>query len=481
MDKSLTQTIALDLGSTSIKAGLMSNNGEFNTVLTRPAPVISGANGRHESDALAYLKTASQLLEKCLDYAGNHARLGLCCQRSSFLIWEKTGGLPVTQLISWQDTRGAAGCEALKAKESVITELTGLRLTPYYFAPKVHLLLKQHPEWRIGLEQASLRIGTLDSFLIWHWSSGKYYQTDVSMAARTLLMDIHSTEWSQTLCGLFEIPSRLLPKIKPSCGLLLSLNNNCLLTASVADQSAALIAGIKPDSASALVNLGTGGFVVRYIPDQDKMATEGYLKTLIYQDSALNSHMAIEGTLNSIAAALAPYPFKRCRIEHLAKIEQLFCIPEPDGMGAPYFYKHSGIVFSSSVEHLNPYQIGCLLLEGIIFRVTRILEDFHRLYGIDRVYLSGGLSELSILQQGIAACCSFEVRHLLQKDASLKGAAILAAVLPPAYRSKSVKVPVTPHAKAIKNKYEQWKLWLDAFRLERISIDPKSSGQDSPE
>ncbi|MGZ8165932.1 MAG: FGGY family carbohydrate kinase, partial [Methylobacter sp.] len=423
MDNSLTKTIALDLGSTSIKAGLLNNNAEFSTVLTLPAPVISGENGRYESDALAYLKTAGQLLEKCLADAGNHARLGLCCQRSSFLIWKKAGGLPVTQLISWQDTRGEASCEALQSKESTIIELTGLRLTPYYFAPKVRLLLQQHPEWRIGLEQGSLLIGTLDTFLIWHWSGGKYYQTDVSMAARTLLMDIHRAEWSQTLCGLFEIPSRLLPKIKPSCGLLLPLNNNCLLTASVADQSAALIAGIKPDSAAALVNLGTGGFVVRYIPDQDKMKTEGYLKTLIYQDSALNYHMAIEGTLNSIAAALAPYPFRQCRIEHLAEAEQLFCIPEPDGMGAPYFHKHAGIVFSSSVAHLNPYQIGCLLLEGIIFRVTRILEDFHQLYGIERVYLSGGLSELSTLQQGIASSSSFEVHHLLQKDASLQGAA----------------------------------------------------------
>jgi glycerol kinase len=463
MDNSLTKTIALDLGSTSIKAGLQNNNGEFNTVLARPAPVISDKNGLYESDALAYLKTASQLLEKCLAEAGNHARLGLCCQRSSFLIWEKASGLPVTKLISWQDTRGAASCEALKSKESIIIALTGLRLTPYYFAPKVRLLLQQHPEWRIGLDQGSLLIGTLDSFLIWHWSSGKYYQTDVSMAARTLLMDIHHADWSQTLCDIFEIPSRLLPKIKPSCGLLLPLNNNCLLTASIADQSAALIAGIRPDSAAALVNLGTGGFVVRYIPDQDKISTEGYLKTLIYQDSDLNCHMAIEGTINSIAVALAPYPFKKCRVEQLAEAERLFCIPEPNGIGAPYFHKHSGIVFSSSVEHLNPYQIGCLLLEGIIFRVTRILEDFHQLYGIDRVYLSGGLSNISTLQEGIALCSSFEIHHLLQKDASLKGAAILAADLPLAYRSKSVKVQVTNHAKAIKNKYEHWKLWFEAF------------------
>jgi glycerol kinase len=80
---------------------------------------------------------------------------------------------------------------------------------------------------------------------------------------------------------------------------------------------------------------------------------------------------------------------------------------------------------------------------------------------MDRVYLSGGLSEVPALQQGIAACSSLEVHSLQQKEASLLGAAILAADLPPAYARKSVKIPST--ADALKDKYQQWKTWFDAF------------------
>jgi len=159
-------------------------------------------------------------------------------------------------------------------------------------------------------------------------------------------------------------PLGILPEIKPSAALNLQLNNGLALQASVGDQSAALIAGIDTDSADALVNLGTGGFVVRYLPE-GKTATDGYLRTLVYQDSGLHVHLAIEGTLNSTAAALAPYPVAECSPEDLAmggmtrrceasgagmssyrllpqsagcasnvsEADDIFCLAEPSGLG----------------------------------------------------------------------------------------------------------------------------------------------------
>ena len=460
MAASLIPTIALDLGTTALKAGILSYNGEFAAVLSRPAPATTGENGICESDALAYLATATALLDECLADAGGNARLGLSCQRSSFLIWDKISGLPVTPLISWQDTRGEASCQALRAQEPLIKDLTGLRLTPYYFAPKLRVLLEDRPLLREGLEQGELIVGTLDCFLIYHWSGGNRHQTDVSMAARTLLMDVRQTAWSPVLCDLFGIALNWLPVITSSSGLNLTLKSGCTLQADIADQSAALIASIRPDSAEALVNLGTGGFVVRYLPEQEQIQTDGYLRTLVYKDNASKTHIATEGTINSIAAALAPYPYRDCRLQDLAETAQLFCICEPSGLGAPYFREASGIVFSAPVDGLDERQIACLLLEGIIFRVTRILDNFRQRYGIDRVYLSGGLSEVPALQQGIAACSSLEVHSLQQKEASLLGAAILAAGLPPAYARKSVKVSAT--ADALKDKYQHWKTWFDA-------------------
>ncbi len=510
MDTPLIVAIALDLGSTSIKAGLLDQHGTLGHMVALPAPEMTVNGGRYESDALAYAATTERVLNTCLAQTNTVPPLGLCSQRSSFLIWSKADGQPLTPLISWQDNRGAKSREDLLVYEGQIHKLTGLRLTPYYFAPKLRLVLQEHPQWRSQLERGELLVGTLDTFLIWRWSGGKHHVTDVSMAARTLLMDIRQMQWSPVLCKLFGIPQHILPQINPSAGMNLQLHNGLTLQASMGDQSAALIASVREDGAEALVNLGTGGFVMRYLvvnqvqphphpsppperegserpcghhaarvfasPPPEREGSErpplqgegwggdgvnpGYLRTLIYQDTNLRPHIALEGTLNSIAAALAPYPANECRVEDLAT-EDIFCLAEPSGLGAPYFRNDLRLRFSGPVDHLSQRKIAGLLLEAIIFRVAKILDDFQHEAALERIYLSGGLSELACLQQGIAQCAPCAVYRLQQKDASLQGTALLAAGMSAASNRESKEIEVAADAKLLQNKYRHWQDWFN--------------------
>ena len=459
MTTSEYSAIALDLGTTSIKAGLLDQYGVLNHIVARPTPKITVDDGRYESDALVYAETAELVLRKCIADAGDCKSLGLCSQRSSFLIWEQATGQPLTPLISWQDNRGATSCEELRKHDEFIRILTGLPLTPYYFAPKLRAVLQDYHGWLERLRSGELRVGTLDTFLIWRWTGGRHFVTDASMAARTLLMDIRQQQWSPQLCELFGIPLAILPEIKPSAGMNLKLVNGMILQASVGDQSAALIASVSEEQPEALVNLGTGCFVVRYLPDE-KIPPAGYLHTLVYADRAQHAHLAIEGTLNSIAAALAPYPVDECSVADLAA-DDIYCLAEPSGLGAPYFRGDIGIRYSESVEHLSQRRIAILLLEAVIFRVVRILEEFYRERAIERVYLSGGLSGSVCLQQGIAQCVPFEVYCLHQNESSLQGAALLAAGMSPASRRKSERVSIAGNAGALLQKYRRWKVWID--------------------
>ncbi|MGA9665804.1 MAG: FGGY family carbohydrate kinase [Gallionella sp.] len=492
MTTSKYSAIALDLGTTSIKAGLLDSDGELRDVIAHPAPRIIVSGGHYESDALAYAETAEQALRTCVAHAGDCKSLGICTQRSSFLVWEQATGRPLTPLISWQDTRGAASCKDVRAHEDTIRKIAGLPLTPYYFAPKLRVVLQDNPEWPARLERGELRAGTLDTFLIWRWSGGRNFVTDASMAARTLLMDVHQQKWSARLCDLFGIPPGILPDIKPSAGMNIGLDNGLMLQASVGDQSAARIAGVSEDQPEALVNLGTGCFVARYLPDA-RTLPEGYLHTLVHMDRQRHVHFAVEGTINSVAAALAPYPVGDCRMEDLAmdglakryessgtgmpssrllpqsagfasnvsETDDIFCVAEPSGLGAPYFRGDIGVRFSQPVEQFPQRRIAALLLEAVIFRVARILEDLHRECPIERVYLSGGLSELICLQQGIALCVPFEVYHLRQSESSLQGAALLAAGMAPASHRTSERISVAAGSLALRQKYQRWKIWLD--------------------
>jgi glycerol kinase len=451
--------VALDLGTTSIKAGLLSQDSTLGNVVTRPAPAITADGGRYESDASAYAMVADEVLAACLAQTSARPPLGLCSQRSSFLIWERVGGKPVTPLISWQDDRGAESCAALRDREGFIRGLAGLPLTPYYLAPKLRVLLREHPSWRERLVRGEWLLGTLDTFLIWRWTGGAEHLTDASMAARTLLMDVHSQQWSPALCKLFDIPLQVLPQIRPLAAMGLRLGNGLTLQASVGDQSAALVASLAAGQPEALVNLGTGGFVICHLPE-GRSAPAGYLQTLVWQDSAHRVHLAAEGTLNSIAAALAPYPVGACRVEELAS-DDIYCLAEPSGLGAPYFRGDLGVRFSAPTEHLSGKRIALLLQEGIVFRVARILEDLQREFGIERVYLSGGLSSLPCLQQGIAQCVPLAVFRLLQADASLRGAALLTAGASPDGGRDSEKIAAGQSGRGMAEKYVRWKAWLD--------------------
>ncbi len=454
--------IALDLGTTAIKAGLLSEDGTLGGVVARASPEVVADGGCYESDALAYAAAAEAVLAECLAQTTTRPPLGLCSQRSSFLIWERANGRSVTPLISWQDGRGAESCAALRGKEAAIRDLTGLPLAAYYLAPKLRVLLRAHPSWRERLAGGEWLLGTLDTFLIWRWTGGRHYLTDASMAARTLLMDIHSQQWSPQLCELFDVPRQVLPEIRPSAGWALRLENGLTLQASVSDQSAALVASIATGRPEALVNLGTGGFVIRYLP-HGRNAPDGYLRTLVWQDRAGQAHFASEGTLNSIAAALAPYAVDACRAEDLAR-DDIFCLAEPSGLGAPYFRGDLGLSFSAPVERLPAQRVAALLLEGIVFRVARILEDLHREFGIERVYLSGGLSGLPCLQQGIARCVPFATTYRLpQPNTSLIGAARLAAGVPLADGRRAEKVDVSQLVPGLPEKYVRWKVWLDGL------------------
>jgi len=119
--------------------------------------------------------------------------------------------------------------------------------------------------------------------------------------------------------------------------------------------------------------------------------------------------------------------------------------PNRADWGAPYFRKEIGLTFSASVEGLPPQRVAALLLEGIAFRVARMLEDMRREFGVERVYLSGGLSNLPCLQQGIARCAPFADVYLLpQSDAGLVGAARLAAGTPLVVEHGARKIAIIP-------------------------------------
>lgn len=452
----MTSAAAVDLGTTNIKAALLTDGGTLGETLSLPAPPLTGIGLIRESDPLAYLAAAEQLLERLTGPERAGIPLGMASQRSSFLFWERDSGSPLSTLVSWQDRRALAWCEARRDQERWITDRTGLPLSPHYAGPKAAVMLQDDRALRRMAAAGEALFGTLDTWLAWNLTTARRHITDRSMAARTLLAGLADHDWSDELLAFFDIPRAMLPTIVPPSGRHDVLRSGAVLTASIADQSAAFSSLRQDKSPSTLVNLGTGGFVL--VPAGKGAARkEGYLSGTAAETPEGAIYFR-EGTVNGIAAALEhlgdPPPF-------FIKDPSpgLFCIPDMTGIGAPFWHPDRGPVFSKSRGELTGDELTRVVREGIVFRICGIIEDLEEPAQRNDCHISGGLSRDPFLTGGIASCLGRSCRRIREKETTLLGAALMAA---------GKIAPVTavdtilPQESYLAGKFNRWKAWVES-------------------
>jgi glycerol kinase len=459
-------SIALDLGSTRIKLGALDDKAQLLLLDERASPPLTGSGLVRESDPMLWLDAVGELLAG----AGGELPLGLSSQRSSFLLWRRDDGQPETALISWQDRRARDWCARHARLQTLLVQRAGLRLSAHYAGPKLASLLERRPDWQAGLASGELLFGTLDSWLVWVLSGQRAHVTDLSMAARTGMLALDTGDWCGQLLEAFGVPRTGLPDIVASTGQSLPLAGGAILNASVADQSAGALALLADDD-SALVNFGTGAFVLRADVERDARVP-GYLTAALLGNA--RARYALEGTINGAGPSLdecAPPPTELPEADPCA---DGFALPDRAGIGSPHWRPGLGPLLSAPVRALDGPGQRRVLLEGLLFRVREILDDLGTTGRAGRILLSGGLVRDPALAPGLATLLERRVELLTDGEAGLIGAARLAAGLPP--HAQFSTQPVDPGAAGayLVDKYPRWRSWLD-------DALQASSASDSPQ
>ena len=240
--------LALDLGSTRFKLGTIDAGGDLVAVQDVAAPVLSGDGLLREGRPEEYLHGIEKLLASAS--AEESLPLGLVSQRSTFLIWDRHTGAPLTPVVSWQDRRAGDWCAQHADIESLLIRRTGLLLSPHYAGPKLAAMLAADRQLADRLQSGDALFGNLDAWLTWHWSGGAYHQTDVTMAARTAMYDIDAGDWSAELLAIYGIPWTALPEVTGSLQGSPLQAMGLELRGSIADQSAGVVAVTRADLSS---------------------------------------------------------------------------------------------------------------------------------------------------------------------------------------------------------------------------------------
>ena len=158
-----------------------------------------------------------------------------------------SNGQPLHPAIIWMDRRASAQCEHVREylDEQQIFQLTGLNLDATHVAPKIRWLADHHP----AIYQQAAYFLLPGSYMAYALTGE--LGVDFSNASSTLLMDVHTKTWSDTMINAFAIDkSKLVPisaatsilgTLRPALAENLGLSAGTLVMVGCGDEHAACL------------------------------------------------------------------------------------------------------------------------------------------------------------------------------------------------------------------------------------------------
>ena len=160
------------------------------------------------------------------------------------------------------------------------------------------------------LERGDALVGTIDTYLIYRLTNAAVFATDHTNASRTLLFDIDRLQWDDTLCNLFDVPTRalaevresfaqfgetdaagMLPKQLPICGVM-------------GDSQASLFAQRCYEPGMAKMTFGSGSSILLNIGERFRRTRCGTVAALAWVFAGRPTY-ALEGIINYSSATIA--------------------------------------------------------------------------------------------------------------------------------------------------------------------------------
>ena len=442
--------LALDQGTTSSRAILFDQDGAIAAVAQKEFEQFYPQTGWVEHDPTEILTSqmgcAVEVLVKANAEARDLAAIGITNQRETVIVWERSTGKPIHPAIVWQDRRTAAFCKELEERglADTIAGKTGLVIDPYFSATKVRWILNNVPGARSRAERGELAFGTVDSWLIWHLTSGHKHVTDVTNASRTLLYNIVKGEWDKELLEIFGVPESMLPEVVWSSQQVGEVTTSLgLAGANIAgiagDQQAALFGQLCWQAGEAKNTYGTGCFLLQNIGSQFIRSRHKLITTLAASAQSRLEY-ALEGSI-FIGGAVVQWLRDNLKligassdVEALAKTAYdsggVVFVPAFVGLGAPHWDPHASGMIIGLGRGTTPGQIARAALEAIAFQVADVLDAVHSETSIPlgALRVDGGAAVNDLLMQFQADILGVPVVRPLVTETTALGAAYLAGL-----------------------------------------------------
>jgi len=375
--------------------------------------------------------------------------LGITNQRETTVVWDRITGEPLNNAVVWCDARNGVQVHKLHSMfgQNFLREKCGLPIATYFSATKLVWLMDNVPEVKKAAAEDRLMFGTVDTWLVWNLTggvNGGHHLTDVTNASRTMLMNINTLDWDNTLVEFFDLSHSILPKIQASSSDYGSLASGSLagkrILGVVGDQQAALLGQGCVTKGEAKNTYGTGCFMLYNTGTDIVHSTHGLLTTVAYQQEGHPASYALEGSVAVAGLALRWLRDNMGMIKDFSEAFELasqvdrtdgvYFVPAFSGLFAPHWRSDARGTLCGLTGHSTKQHVSRAVLEAVCFQVCEIFEAMKADSGCEpsELLVDGGMTRSDILLQLQANLMGVKVAKPAMKEITALGAAVAAGV-----------------------------------------------------
>jgi glycerol kinase len=442
--------LAFDQGTTSSRAIVFNHASEVVAVAQKEFTQIFPNAGwvEHDANEIWYtqLSVATEAVLKAGLSPADIAAIGITNQRETTVVWNRNTGEPLYNAIVWQDKRTASYCDELRkaGHHTAIQEKTGLILDAYFSATKLKWILDNVEGARAQAANGELCFGTVDTWLIWKLTNGKVHATDVTNASRTMLYNIHKTEWDKELLELFDIPESVLPEVRSSSEIF-GHTQQVLTSASIpicgvaGDQQAALFGQMCLQPGMVKNTYGTGCFMLMHTGTEPILSKNNLVTTIAWKING-EVHYALEGSVFIAGAVVQWLRDGLGIIKNSGDIEALantvddnggvYLVPAFAGLGAPYWNQHARGTIVGITRGTTAGHFARAAVESIAYQTMDVLTAMEADAGvkIKELRVDGGATVNNQLLQFQSDLLKTTVVRPVITETTALGAAYLAGL-----------------------------------------------------
>lgn len=439
--------LGIDIGTSKVKALIISSDGEIIATESEPYPIYSPNQGWSEQNPIDWWNSTKKAVKKIINKSdidkSSLAGFSLTGQMHSLVILDENYDV-IRPAILWNDTRTKKQCEQIYEKTGGLKNLINMVANPAlegFTAPKILWVKENEPS-----NYKKIRHVLLPKDYIRYKLTGEI-KSEVSDNAGTLLFDVKGKKWSKEILKLLDIKREILPEsvnstdvagyITKSVERDIGIKEGTPVVAGGADNACGAIGSGIIKEGRVMISIGTSGVVLaqsnKALPD---LKGRIHLFNHSYPDKyyMMGVMLSATGSFNWLKEKLFQNKYNIEELNNIASnsipgSQGLIFLPYLNGERTPHGDPNArGVYFGISNTHNNSHFVRSTM-EGVAFGLRDSYELIkNKEISIDEIRLIGGGAKSSLWCQILSDILGEELSLINIEEGPAFGAAIIAGV-----------------------------------------------------